>query len=188
VDAYVYLRVAPGKVEDVVIALRGQHGIRRATAVVGDWDVMAAVEAPDFQAVATTVLRRIQSVDGVMRTYTAPVVPFDMLGIPGGGRPTPTLPLHGHERACYVHIRADAGAVVGVVQALVAIEEVSAVAVVAGVYDVLAEIPMDWEQAAPIVLERIHVVPGVRDTTSLIAVAELEAAEGDEGAFPSGWS
>ncbi|MFB3737985.1 MAG: Lrp/AsnC ligand binding domain-containing protein [Candidatus Velamenicoccus archaeovorus] len=187
-DAYVYLRAAAGRVEDVVIALRGRHGVRRATAVVGDWDVMAAVEAADFRSVATAVLRRIQSVEGVTRTYTAPVVPFEMLGVAGGGWPAPPLPMHGHEHACYVHVRVDAGAVVDVVRALAAIEDVSGVAVVAGVYDVIAEIPLPWEQAAPVVLERIHPVPGVRDTTTLIAVPDLEADEDDEGAFPSSWA
>lgn len=183
-----YLRVAAGRVEDVVIALRGQHGIRRATAVVGDWDVMVAVEAADFQSVATTVLRRIQSIDGVTRTYTAPVVPLDMLGVRGAGWAIPTLPMHGPERACYVHVRVDAGTVTGVVESLAAIEQVSGVAVVAGIYDVLAEIPLAWEQAAPIVLEQIHTVPGVRDTTTLIAVTDLEAAGTDSDAFPSTWA
>lgn len=187
-DAYVYLRVAPGQVEDVVISLRGQHGIRRATAVVGDWDVMVLVEGADFQAVAAAVLRGIQPVEGVMRTYTTPVVPFDVLGIHGTGWTIPAIPMHGQEHACYVHVRAEAGSVVPAVEALASIRQVSGIAVVAGAFDILVEIPLPWEQAAPIVLEWVHAVPGVRETTTLIAVADLEAADAEADAFPSSWS
>lgn len=187
-DAYVYLRVAPGRVEDVVIALRGQHGIHRATAVVGDWDVMVAVEGTDFQTVATAVLRGIHPVEGIVRTYTAPVVPLDVLGIHGGGWAIPAIPMRGQEHACYVHIRADAGSVASAVRSLAAVEHVSGVAVVAGAFDILVEIPLPWEQAAPIILEQIHTIPGVRDTTTLIAVADLEAADVEPDAFPSSWA
>ena len=119
-DAFVYLRVAPGKIEDVVIALRGRHGIRHAVAVVGPWDVMVAVEAADFGSIARTVLRHIQATEGVQHTYTAPVLPLSSLGIYAGGPGMPPMPMHRPGHACYVHIRAaaEAGSVAGIVQAL----------------------------------------------------------------------
>ena len=44
VDAFIYLRVQPGRVEDVVVQLQATKGIRAAVTVIGDWDVMAAAQ------------------------------------------------------------------------------------------------------------------------------------------------
>lgn len=187
-DAFVYLRAAPGKVEDVVIALRGRHGIRHTVAVVGPWDVMVAVEAADFESIARTVLRQIQATEGVLHTYTAPVLPLEMLGIYAGGPGMPPLPMHRPGPACYVHIRAAAGAgsIAGVVQALGAMDDVAGVAVVAGDHDVIAEIPLTWEEAAPVILDKIHSIPGVSATTTLVAVPEFgEGADEDADPFSS---
>jgi len=187
VDAFVYLRTAPGKIEDVVIALRGRRGIRHSVAVVGLWDVMVALEAADFESIARTVLRRIQSIDGVIQTYTAPVVPLDVLGIYAGGPGMPSAPMQREGPACFVHIRTAAGAVAGVVQALAKLEEVSGLAVVAGDHDVLAEVPFAWEQAAPVILREIHTIPGVQTTTTLVGIPEFgEDADEDRDQF-SAW-
>ncbi|HEX7463335.1 MAG TPA: Lrp/AsnC ligand binding domain-containing protein [Actinomycetota bacterium] len=186
-DAYVYLRVASGMVEDVIITLRGRHGVRQALAVVGSWDVMVAVEGADFHAIASTVLRLIQPVDGVLRTYTTPIVPLDLLGIQGGGWAIPT-PMHREEgEACFVHIRAAAGSVAGIVEALGELDAVSGVAVVAGEYDVLAEIPLPWEQTAAVVLDQIQAIPGVLVTSTSVAIPALPELQDEEDQFPS-WS
>jgi DNA-binding Lrp family transcriptional regulator len=185
VDAFVYLRVAPGKIEDVVIALRGQRGIRHSVAVLGPWDIIVSVEAADFESIARTVLRHIQATDGILHTYTAPVLPLEMLGIYAGGPGMPLMPMQRSGPACYVHIRAAAGpgSVAGVVQALGAMDDVAGVAVVAGDHDVIAEIPLTWEEAAPVILDKIHAIPGVSATTTLIAVPEF-GEDSDEDADP----
>jgi DNA-binding Lrp family transcriptional regulator len=183
VDAFVYLRVAPGKIEDVVIALRGRHGIRHAVAVVGPWDVIVAVEGLDFESIARTVLRHIQATEGVVHTYTAPVLPLDTLGIYAGGPGMPPMPMQRLGPGCYVHIRAAAGpgSVAGIVRALGAMDDVAGVAVMAGDHDVFADIPLAWEEAAPVILDKIHAIPGVSATTTLIAVPEF-GEEADEDA------
>ena len=174
-DAYVYLRIKPGSVENVVAGLRGRPGIRRATAVVGEWDAMVAVEGASLREVARTVLRQIHELEGVTRTYTAPVVSFGTFAILGGGFALPAIPMHRQGNACYVHIIAASGAVVGIVERLAELDDVSGVAVISGEYDVLAEIPLPWEQAGRIILEEIHSIPGVISTTTVVAVpAELD--------------
>jgi DNA-binding Lrp family transcriptional regulator len=185
VDAYVYLRVAPGKIDDVVIALRGGRGVRRAVSVVGTWDVMVAAEGADFRAIAKTVLQLIQPIDGVLRTYTTPIVPLELLGIQGGGWAIPT-PMHREEgEACYVHIRAAAGSVAGIVETLGELEAISGVAVVAGEYDVLAEIPLPWEEAAPVVLDRIQTIPGVLMTSTSVAAPAISELADEEDQYAS---
>lgn len=170
--AYLYLRAQPGKLDDVVIDLHGVHGVRHAIAVVGEWDAMAALEGPDFRSIARTVLAEVHRVGGVTRTYTAPVVPLELVGVTGERAPLPLQ--RGGRPACYVHLDVQAGAVGDVARTLAATPEVSGVAVIAGQYDVLAELATDWEHASRIILERIHTIPGVRSTNTLVAVPGLE--------------
>ncbi len=180
-DAYVYLRIRPGSVESVVTGLRGRPGIRHPTAVVGEWDAMVAVEGASLREVAGTVLRQIHEIDGVIRTYTTPVVPLGSFGILGGGLAMPAIPMHRQGNACYVHIIAASGAVVGIVERLAELEDVSGVAVVSGEYDVIAEIPLPWEQAGRVILEEIHGILGVVSTTTVVAVpTDLDEDEPDD--------
>jgi DNA-binding Lrp family transcriptional regulator len=186
VDAFVYLRVRPGKVEDVVVQLQAARGIRAAVMVVGDWDVLAAAHGPDLAGIAENVLRAAHRIDGVERTVTAPVVPGDVLGLVGGGLRTP-VPMQQQGDACFVHVKAKPEATAGLVEALAALEDVSAVALIAGEYDVIAEIPYPWEQAARVIVERVLSLPGIEATKTLVAVPYLEPEGEDRDQF-SAWS
>lgn len=185
-DAFVYLQVRPGRVEDVVVELQATRGVRAAVTVIGDWDVMAATHGPDLMSIAETVVRRIHRIDGVERTVTAPVVPGDVLGFAGGGLRTP-VPMQQQGDACYVHIRAQPGTATGLVEAVAALEDVSAVAMVAGDYDVIAEIPYAWEQAARVIVDRILTLPGALATKTLVSLPHLEPEDEDRDQF-SAWS
>lgn len=172
-DAYVYLRVEPGKIQNVVVELAGKHGVRYAVAVVGDWDVMAAVEGADLQDIARRVLSQIHPIPGVAQTYTAPVVPLDRVGFHGGFAFAPA-PMRQRGDACYVHIVAEAGSVTGLVERLAEMDDVAGLAVIAGHYDLLVEIPKPWELATGVILDQIHSLPGVVSTTTLVAVPHYE--------------
>ena len=110
-DAYVYLRITPGSMPTVLAGLSSKSGVRRAIAVVGDWDVLAHVEGPDLSTIAVQVLSEFHHVQGVQRTFTAPVVPPDRVGIAGWGAPQAPAIIGD---ACYVHIQAQAGAAGGI--------------------------------------------------------------------------
>ena len=185
-EAFVYLQVRPGKVEDVVVQLQSVRGVRAAVIVVGDWDVVAAVHGPDLLEIAKSVLRAIHRIDGVERTVTAPVVPGDVLGLAGGGLRTP-VPMQQRGDACLVHIQVAPGTATTVVETLAGLEDVAAVALVAGEYDVIAEIPYRWEQAARVIVERVLPLPGVVATKTLVAVPYLEPGDEDRDQF-SAWS
>lgn len=64
-DAFVYLRVRPGKVEEVVVELENVGGVRAAVAVVGAWDVLVAVQGLDLLGISEEVIRRIHRIEGV---------------------------------------------------------------------------------------------------------------------------
>jgi len=66
---------------------------------------------------------------GVLRTVTAPVVPPDRVGIGGWGSPQAPAVIGD---ACYVHIKAQAGAAAGLAERLGEMADVSGVAVLGG--------------------------------------------------------
>ncbi len=183
VEAFVYLRVQPGKTVEVRNRLASAGASRRAVVVVGDWDVLALVEGPDVASIGTSVLSEIQMIEGVVRTFTAPVVPPDRFGVVGfGGLPTPQI-VGG---ACYVHIEAEAGAAAGLYERLAEVEGVAGAAVIGGRWDLVVCIPEPWEIASSIVLERIQSLPGVRATSTLVSM-DYEEPDEDRDQFSS-WS
>jgi len=169
VDAFVYLRVRPGKVEEVVVQLENVGGVRAAVPVVGAWDVLAAVQAPDLLGISEEVIRGIHRIDGVERTMTAPVVPGDVYAPPGEGIKAP-IPMQEPGPACFVHVKASPGSAARLAETIAGVEEVSAVAMLAGDHDLIVEIPFPWEQAAPVIVNRILPIEGVQDTRTLVAI------------------
>jgi DNA-binding Lrp family transcriptional regulator len=182
-DAYVYLRTRPGTTARVATTLPTVPGVRRAVIVVGPWDVLAVVEGADLEQIATVVLSRVHQAEGIERTLTVPVVPPDRLAPGGFGAPIPPALIAG---ACYVHIQADPGAAPGIAERLAELEDVSGVAVTGGAYDLLACVAQPWEVASGTILERIHALPGVRSTSTLVSIA-YEEPEEDRDQF-SAWT
>jgi len=186
VDAFVYLRVRPGMVEEVVIQLENAPGVRAAVGVVGDWDVLAAVHGPDLKGIAENVLRHIHGIEGVERTVTAPVVPADVLGPSSGGRRTP-VPMQQRGDACFVQIRTAPGSASELLEVLAGLEDVAAVALIVGAYDMIVEVPYRWEQAARVIVNEILPLPGIAAAHTLVAISDLQPQEEDRDQF-SAWS
>jgi DNA-binding Lrp family transcriptional regulator len=173
-EAYVYLRIRPGTMAPVLTSLATKSNVRRAIAVVGEWDILVHVDGADFAALASSVVSEIHHIDGVERTMTAPVVPPDRVGIGGWGAPKAPAIIGD---ACYVHIKAEAGAAAGVAERLGEIADVSGVAVLGGDYDLMACVAHPWEIASGIILEAIHSLPGVVATSTLVSIVYEEPEE-----------
>jgi DNA-binding Lrp family transcriptional regulator len=182
-DAYVYLRVEPGRMTEVLAGLASKPQMRRAITVVGAWDVLVHAEGPDLATIATQVLSQIHDVPGVTRTLTVPVVPPDRVGIAGWGAPQAPAIVGD---ACYVHIKAQAGAAAGIAERLGEMSDVSGVAVVGGDYDLMACVAQPWEVASAVILEEIHALPGVVSTDTLVSI-DYEEPEEDRDQF-SAWT
>lgn len=182
-DAFVYLRIQPGKMAEVLAALSTRHGIRRAVAVVGGWDVLLHAEGADLATIAGVVLSELHEIPGVTRSVTAPVVPADRIGITGfgGPKPPPVIP-----NACYVHIKAESGAAAGIAERLADITDVAGVAVLAGEWDLLTCVAQPWEVASGVILEDIHAIPGIVSTNTLVSL-DYEERDEDRDQFSS-WS
>jgi DNA-binding Lrp family transcriptional regulator len=173
-EAYVYLQVAPGKVPYVLAQLAGRAGLKRALAVVGGWDMLVQVEGADLDQIAVTVLAQLHGVDGVVRTMTAPVVPPDRVGVAGFSNVQAPPIVAG---ACYVHVKAEAGAAAGLVERISEMQDVAGVAVLGGEWDLMICIAQPWEVASGVVLDEIHQLPGVRETSTLVSIAYEEPDE-----------
>jgi hypothetical protein len=182
-EAFVYLRVRPGSIGAVRNKLMSSATARRSVVVIGNWDVLCLVDGPDLATIGSGLLSDIQNIEGIDRTFTAPVVPPDRLGVVGfGGLPIPQI-IRG---ACYVHIQAEAGAAAGLYERLADIGGVSGAAVLGGRWDLMACVPEPWEVAAGIVLEKIQALPGVLSTNTLVSI-DYEEPEEDRDQFSS-WS
>src|SRR5437763_101187 len=106
----------------VVSQLPALPGVKRAITVVGTWDVLAALEGQDLATIAGSIISKVHHVEGIGRTFTAPVVPSDRVGISFASVGPPILE---PGEACYVHIKTQAGAIEGLVERLSEMQDVS---------------------------------------------------------------
>lgn len=74
VQAYVLIQTEVGKAATVVQEIRGIPGVTLAEDVTGPYDVIVRAEAESMDALGKLVVARIQSVGGITRTLTCPVV------------------------------------------------------------------------------------------------------------------
>ena len=76
IEAFVLIQAGVGMPSGVVRAVSAIQGVRTAEAVTGPYDVIARVEAANIDALGRLVVSKIQSVEGITRTLTCPVVRF----------------------------------------------------------------------------------------------------------------
>lgn len=74
VQAYVLIQTEVGKAATVVQAIRDIAGVNLAEDVTGPYDVIVRAEARTMDELGRLVVARIQSVTGITRTLTCPVI------------------------------------------------------------------------------------------------------------------
>ena len=74
VQAYILVQTAVGKATEVTTQIRKISGVMVAEDVTGPYDVVVRAEAPSMDELGTLVIKRVQSVPGITRTVTCPVV------------------------------------------------------------------------------------------------------------------
>ena len=74
VQAYILVQTEVGKAADVARAIAAIDGVTLAEDVTGPYDVIVRAEGPSMDELGTLVVSRIQSVTGITRTLTCPVV------------------------------------------------------------------------------------------------------------------
>ena len=74
VHAYVLIQTEVGKAAAVAAEVRSVQGVTEAEDVTGPYDVIVRAEAKNVDELGKLVVARIQSVEGITRTLTCPVV------------------------------------------------------------------------------------------------------------------
>lgn len=74
VSAYVLIQTEVGKAKVVADQVRNIDGIISADDVTGPYDVIVKAWAPDIDELGRLVVKGIQSVQGITRTLTCPIV------------------------------------------------------------------------------------------------------------------
>ena len=75
VQAYILIQTAVNAAQ-VAREIRELDGVESAEDVSGPYDVIARVAAPDMDRLGQLVVSKIQSVEGITRTLTCPIVRF----------------------------------------------------------------------------------------------------------------
>jgi DNA-binding Lrp family transcriptional regulator len=74
VQAYILVQTEVGKAADVALAIAAIDGVTLAEDVTGPYDVIVRAEGPSMDELGALVLSQIQSVNGITRTLTCPIV------------------------------------------------------------------------------------------------------------------
>lgn len=74
IQAYILIQTEVGKAASVAQAIQEIAGVTQAEDVTGPYDVIVRAEADNVDGLGKLVVARIQSVDGITRTLTCPVV------------------------------------------------------------------------------------------------------------------
>ena len=74
VNAYILIQTEVGRASNVTREISGVSGITTVDPVTGPYDVIARGEASDLDELAKAIVMPIQSVEGVTRTLTCPVL------------------------------------------------------------------------------------------------------------------
>jgi DNA-binding Lrp family transcriptional regulator len=74
VHAYILIQTEVGKAAQVAKTISEIAGVNKAEDVTGPYDVIVRAEAESVDELGRLVVARVQSVDGITRTLTCPVV------------------------------------------------------------------------------------------------------------------
>ena len=74
VQAYILIQTEVGKAASVAKAIQDIKGVTSAEDVTGPYDVIVRAEASTVDELGKMVVARVQSVEGITRTLTCPVV------------------------------------------------------------------------------------------------------------------
>ena len=74
VQAYILIQTEVGKAAAVARQIAELKGVTQAEDVTGPYDVIVRAEAKNVDELGKIVVARVQSVEGITRTLTCPVV------------------------------------------------------------------------------------------------------------------
>jgi DNA-binding Lrp family transcriptional regulator len=76
VQAYILIQTDVGKSTEVAKTIAQLKGVTQAEDVTGPYDVIVRAEARNIDELGKMIVAKIQTVEGITRTLTCPVVHF----------------------------------------------------------------------------------------------------------------
>lgn len=70
IEAYLLINCSSGTAGTAVNRMREQTGVKNARVVTGLHDIVALVESEDLTTLGTTIVDRLQKIEGVGKTVT----------------------------------------------------------------------------------------------------------------------
>ena len=74
ISAYILIQTELGRASEVAAVAAGVPGVLAADDVTGPYDVIVRARAANIDDLGRLVISRVQSIDGITRTLTCPVV------------------------------------------------------------------------------------------------------------------
>uniref|UniRef100_UPI0018E090A3 Lrp/AsnC family transcriptional regulator n=1 Tax=Nocardioides mangrovicus TaxID=2478913 RepID=UPI0018E090A3 len=74
VQAYILIQTDVGRAAEVAEAIAGIQGVVQAEDVTGPYDVIVRAEARNVDELGKLVVAKVQTLQGITRTLTCPVV------------------------------------------------------------------------------------------------------------------
>ena len=68
--AFVVINTEPGKEHDVYLALQHLPDVAELHPLFGEFDLIAKIEAPDFDVLGQFIVSQVRSIPGVLNTKT----------------------------------------------------------------------------------------------------------------------
>ncbi|MGC8777177.1 MAG: Lrp/AsnC ligand binding domain-containing protein [Candidatus Caldatribacteriaceae bacterium] len=75
VQAYILIQVQAGKAQNIKKELSQNPAFLRVDRIMGPFDLIVLVEAESNRDIGEVILKEIQSLSGVKRTLTCPIIP-----------------------------------------------------------------------------------------------------------------
>lgn len=166
-DVYVFLQTRPGAMGTVMNAVVNRGYADRAVAVTGTWDVVARRENVTLKELDTLVVDGIGRLPGVVRSYTAAVIPAELVAKLNPHHLPIDVDLPDLGGLTFAQLSSP---VADIVRALHDIKGVHALALLTGEWDLLIQVAgKTIGEIATTVMRDIRGVDGVsRTSTSLI--------------------
>ena len=73
-QAYILIQTQMGKAAGVATAVAGFEGVISVSTLSGPYDVIAVTRTGDADELGLLIVDKVQSVEGIVRTLTCPVV------------------------------------------------------------------------------------------------------------------
>ncbi len=172
IKAFILLKVAVGEEDNVAKKLFDIFEVKEVYMITGEFDILCIIESEEelvhpWRKITELILKKIRKIDGITETKT--IIPFSTQTKSG------QIGLKEKAVKSFIFIETETGKEKYVMKKLLNIDEIQEVYFIPGKADILAVLEIEKSLTTPypdkvlsIVIDKVRVIPGVRDTETII--------------------